>query len=529
MVLTQALSSDGFVESIMTQWGGSANNNPANTTSIANIAGILLDCGIRYLRTSPFVGQINGLTKSGGSNGNTGMIHGVRFLCGFGTSNGFNPSLSDSGVSTFVSQLNSLVAAYPGSLACIEGLNEPDDSNWGNAPLGGGQTGINQTIASQKSLWAACNASSALSGIPVAAPPLGDAAETSVLVSNGLTGGNYYNHVNTHNYAGSYQPETGGTQSVYANTAYMYATAVAPLQNSSNTIGNWGGEGGYSSSPSGQNAGGVDIRIGSSAEAIYMPRLHLFYWIQGSTKNNKYDLVEDGYFNYVNNPGNGIPNVASASFTPAYYSVKNTIQLCADPLPSTSSPVWTPLSMNYTITGGTNGGLNSGIFGPTGTAGNTSSGTAANVYHTLLSKQDGSFIMVLWLYKTEQNTAVWNEGNLYNSSGPYTGGNLSPSPTQNITITVPLATAVQTAALPNPPATSNAGLVGWTNGTLTANAITVPVGDTLTFVHFTLAAASLPGQVVITNNGTTATTQALNWTTATGIPTDYIVTVTELT
>ncbi len=150
----------------------------------------------------------------------------------------------------------------------------------------------------------------------------------------------------------------------------------------------------------------------------------------------------------------------------------------------------------------------------------TNPGSAGSLM--ILPKSDGSTVI-----------AVWNEQSPNDNN---TGGTTSPTITAT-PVTVNFGSS-QTYNVFDP--TGNAG-----SGANTASKMTLPLTPFLTgtgtsvnlnlhnvplFIEFPgSVATSVPGSVAITAGLTTATTQTLNWTTASQSPTDYIITIQELT
>jgi hypothetical protein len=155
------------------------------------------------------------------------------------------------------------------------------------------------------------------------------------------------------------------------------------------------------------------------------------------------------------------PPFTAADVKPVYFSIKNLIQLLADPPVAVGPDTFQPGKLDYSLSGAT-------FSGPTGLPATTQNPNT-NVYHTLFQKRNGSFVMCFWQYQTTNPTTV-----LTQNPGP---GPLSP--TKQITINVKNVTKYQTASLSTNPTMNN-----WSaSQSIQSGAVKVNVTDAVTLVQ----------------------------------------------
>lgn len=501
MPTIQAKSSDSFVESIGFNSAGFTDGGSIQTV----FAAIILDLGCRYYRTGIGAAPMTALTKG------AAMRNGARFSTGTGN------NVSD--LAGYASAVNSTLAANPGSIIMMEGVNEPD-----NGFGGGGQTGVNLAIADQIT-WINAAAGSAAGNVPVGTPPLatpggsGFGATCFLTAAQGGTANQsllgHYNIITGHWYYSGNQPED---PSMFPN---LYNRCVTPLQQGAGApFPVWITEMGSESTIDGLNLSNWSGPGATFAgEAIYLPRFFMYAFANGIARSFKYQLgqlydgpshidnlfgiVEEQLMNPQGNPaGYTAPAVptSSSQAKPCYFTIKNLIQLTTDPAPAAGIDTFVPGSMTYTLSGATFAGPTGNGAAPTG---------FSNVYHTVLGKRNGNFIMCFWQYQT--------------NTPPTTPGTFAPI---TVTINAPAFTQYQTATLSSTPTMNAFGSAQ----NLVGNNATVSVGDAITLVQFiSNPITTVPSQVTVTSLQTTATTQNLSWTQATQNPSDYTVTVTEIT
>ena len=115
-----------------------------------------------------------------------------------------------------------------------------------------------------------------------------------------------------------------------------------------------------------------------AAQAVYMPRNHLYNFNFGLALTAKYELIDqathsgngdfEGNFGYIRT--NNTPK-------PAFTAVKNLLALLSD-----RGPRFAPRSLNYALSGNT-----------------------ANIYKVLMQKRDGTFYLAMWVAQPMQSVA----------------------------------------------------------------------------------------------------------------------------
>lgn len=239
-----------------------------------------------------------------------------------------------------------------GTVGGVEGPNEYDCNNGGD-----GNWASNLRTA-QTNLWNAFNGNSTMAALPLLAP--------SFCLSDGRsTYGNDTAHCdagNMHSYPGGGPPEAGLALEISKTAA---VSGTKPV---------WTTETGYHLADNGSGDAGVT----EAQEAIYLPRMILEYYRAGVVRCFTYQLYDlsaaldgfgqDMYFGLIRGDG---------SRRPAFTAIHNLLTTLADP--GTGSR---PTGLTYTIT------------------------NAGSIRQLLLSRQDGSYYLCLWLPVTVGSTPV---------------------------------------------------------------------------------------------------------------------------
>ncbi|MEJ7811821.1 MAG: Ig-like domain-containing protein [Gemmatimonadaceae bacterium] len=160
---------------------------------------------------------------------------------------------------------------------------------------------------------------------------------------------------------GNLHPYPGGKQPTNLLQSYLGTWAVINGADPLHVT-----ETGYHTAPA--SADSWQTGVSESAQAKYVPRLFLEYFLSGIQRTFLYELIDERA-NLTRSEDNYGLLRNDGSEKPAYIALKNTIALLADP-----GPTFTPGQLGYDL-----------------------SGDLSNVHSLLLQKRDGTFYLVLWL------------------------------------------------------------------------------------------------------------------------------------
>lgn len=208
------------------------------------------------------------------------------------------------------------------------------------------------------------------------------------------------------------------------------------------------------------------------AAGKYMPRLFFEYFNRGFVRTFSYEFIDERP-----DPGKtdreqnfGLLRV-DGSEKPAFKAIKNIIGLLKDPGAS-----FTPGSLNYTLSGNTNG-----------------------VHQTLLQKRDGTFYLALWVDKSSYDNGMRaNEPNT--SLEPARRRDLVVPPQ---TVTISFGSSIGAATIYS---LSDTGNMSSAAATISNNAVNLNVPDKVTIIKLTPGAGgnALPDLVVTDVSSTPA-------------------------
>lgn len=210
-------------------------------------------------------------------------------------------------------------------------------------------------------------------------PLLGPSLMTSAAYFEAGDLSSWIDYSNIHHYMAGRHPESSGWGSnAYGSIAWTIAQLSAK-QNVANPGALAATEGGNATADSAL----ANNQWSVEAHGKYIPRYYLTHFNAGYKWTCIY-RVED-FISDINNNSDGERNFglikSDGTPKPAYYAVKNLINLVKDP-----GPEFSPNSVDYTLSGNT-----------------------ADVQSTLLQKRNGEFYLCLWLAKSGWQ---WRESNI---------------------------------------------------------------------------------------------------------------------
>jgi hypothetical protein len=344
--------------------------------------------------------------------------------------------------STDFTKLDTIYQACGQGVASFEGSNEPDLFG----PMFGAPDWIAPNRTGQQQLYSAVKSSPTLAHLPVISPSV--TSWGAAIAMGNLS--SYLDNGNMHNYFAGRHPETSGwggpfqyvpmgagqsgcyeispsqynpfdpTAAIYGTVAYNKLCNADPISSGKTVIAT---ETGWDNAVNQSYPGSVP----ESVAAVYVPRLFLHHWNQGVARTFLYELLDVKPDSAKTNPELNFGLVRNNGVRkPAFYALKNLIQLLKDPGSS-----FQPKSLNYQLTG-----------------------NLANVQKTLLQKRNGEFYLALWL-----GVPIWE-------------------PNQRTSITVPAQAVTVTL---NDPSLRNVTRWDWqSNGTVTTNSQTLTLNSNLT-------------------------------------------------
>ena len=377
----------------------------------------LLESGIRHVRDSVYTYPGIGKDSFYYRRIRDLAAKGVRF-------NLFVPQASRYGPDADLSLLDDIYRWTDRSIEMFEGPNEPDITgvkNWQSA-----------TPAFQERLYKTVNGDASLKHIPVVGPAIVRNPEGAGDLSSWLDYGNW------HPYPGGICPTC---KSVYGSS---FDTRLPKHREMSGDKPMVVTETGYHNAV---NASATEDHKPASERAAgkYLPRLLLEYFNRGVARTYLYEFLDvfpdpgkrerEHNFGLIRNDG---------SPKPAFYAVKSTIKLLADP-----GPAFKPHTLHYKL-----------------------SGETASVHSTLLQKRDGRFFLALWSERSS-----WDNGQRANRSDRVSARrDLNVAP-QSVTLTLgtPMSKVVKHRLRDN-------GTMSKTS--LSAKrSLKLDVGDTVTFIE----------------------------------------------
>jgi hypothetical protein len=248
-----------------------------------------------------------------------------------------------------------------GAVDSFEGVNEPDLQR---IPAGYPDWKT-QTLQSQKTLWQTVKGNPALRNVKVLGP-------TIVWAPTAL--GNqsaYMDYGNWHPYPGGECPTCGDA---YGQNVDTFMAKYRTISGTKPIIAT---ETGYHNAVDAPAAGhrGVSER----AAAIYLPRLLLEYFNRGFARTYLYELIDSAY-----DPSDTLPNAHfgllryDGSEKPAFKALTNVLRITSDP-----GPAFTPRPLGFAATGNT-----------------------ARLHSTLLQKRDGTYLLGLWVERSDYDTGA---------------------------------------------------------------------------------------------------------------------------
>jgi hypothetical protein len=290
--------------------------------------------------------------------------------------------------STDFAKLSTIYQACGQGIASFEGSNEPDIFG----PSNGASEWIKPNQDGQRLLYTAVKGNATLAKLPVISPSV-TSTEAAIALGN-LSA--FADFGNIHNYYAGRNPETGGwggpfqfsqvragqsgcreikpeqykpsdpNMAIYGTVPFNVLCNAKPMSGNKPVIST---ETGWDNAVN-RNPGKPSGSISEALSAVYVPRLLLHHWNQGIVRTYLYEFLDlkpdpaktnpEHNFGLVRN--NGTPK-------PAFYAVKNLIQVLKDPGSS-----FQPKSLNYRLEGNT-----------------------ANVQQALFQKRNGDFYLALWL------------------------------------------------------------------------------------------------------------------------------------